>query len=109
MNYFSNQCGAWASWATLNIKTGVGTITHTGSSINIYMRTDLDEPWPNEGYCFRNVQLLIDPCHYSCKTCNGGSINNCLSCYDSTTPVSGKCPTCSNPNISFQTPLAGCV
>ena len=106
MDLYGNQCG---DWSHLDIRTAVSSISHTATFILIDMTTNLDTALPDEGFCFRNVQLLINPCHYSCKTCDGGLINNCLTCYDNSTPSSGKCPTCSNPNRSFQTSSAGCV
>ncbi|CAD8097685.1 unnamed protein product [Paramecium sonneborni] len=55
--------------------------TSQSENIQIKIWSNANEDLNNESYSFSNIQLFINRCYKTCKTCSGERENQCLSCY----------------------------
>ncbi|CAD8189606.1 unnamed protein product [Paramecium octaurelia] len=106
---FSNQCDP--NIDRYDMITSIVEFVHSSSQLTISFFTNINEPFPNEGYPFRNLQIYYKQCHYTCKTCSNEAYNQCLSCFTiNPTPTLQQCKTCEDQqNLRFLLQTQGCL
>ncbi|CAD8157783.1 unnamed protein product [Paramecium octaurelia] len=91
-------------------KTKVLELPHASDQINIQLQSNANENTYNEQYLFRNVQIFVNSCYKTCKTCVNDQINGCSTCYNNGLINSTFCDTCSTKiNERFLLIPDGCV
>ncbi|CAD8112045.1 unnamed protein product [Paramecium primaurelia] len=57
-------------------------ISHSQEQVNLEIWSTTNQEFADEAYLFRNVQLILDRCYKTCKTCSGQGKEQCLTCYN---------------------------
>lgn len=83
------------------------TMTHLSTTLILIITSNLNGGSSDESFGIRDVTISIYICHYTCSTCNGPLINNCLSCYTGMTIDSSNMCKCNSANYYLVT-LANC-
>ncbi|CAD8162177.1 unnamed protein product [Paramecium octaurelia] len=74
-------------------------LNHSHEQVNLQIKSTANSEFADESYLFRNVQLILDRCYKTCKTCSGDGKQECLTCYNNIAlSASNTCDSCKNQN-----------
>ncbi|CAD8129023.1 unnamed protein product [Paramecium sonneborni] len=90
------QCSSYNQISLIR-KSYFKEVGHSQQQVSLEIRSEADQSFDDESYLFRNVQIILDRCYKTCKTCSGEGKEQCLSCYDDIVLSSNNsCDSCKN-------------
>ncbi|CAD8120374.1 unnamed protein product [Paramecium sonneborni] len=88
------QCSTYNE--KLSRKSYLKELPHSQQQVKLQLQSTANEQFINESFLFRNVQLILERCYKTCKTCSGEGKEQCLSCYDDIILSNNSCDSCKN-------------